>query len=65
MILTIRNKSGASFCHQVAARVQVMLCDFYSMENHNIENNSTTTKAREKNRFGIIRILEFLYLWLN
>jgi hypothetical protein len=41
-------KSAASFCHQVAAWVLNMFCNFYFVKNHNIANNSTTIKAREK-----------------
>jgi hypothetical protein len=39
---------GASFCHQMAAWVPDMCCDFYLPKNHKIVNNSTITKAREK-----------------
>jgi hypothetical protein len=46
--LFIRDKSAATFCHQAAAWVPNMLCDFYFAKNHEIANNSTTTKAREK-----------------
>jgi len=52
--------SAASFCHQVAALVPDMVCNFYLVKNHKIANNSTTIEAREKNKhiFGILRILE-------
>ncbi len=48
----------ASFCCQVAAWVPDMFCNFYLVKNHKIAKNSTTSKAREKNkyRFGIFRI---------
>ncbi len=50
-------KSAASFCHLVVARVTNMFCNFYLVKIHKIANNSTTIKAREKNkyRFGILR----------
>jgi hypothetical protein len=35
-------KSAASFCHQVAALVPAMLCNFYLVKNHKI------AEAREK-----------------
>jgi hypothetical protein len=40
--------SAASFCHQVAALVPDMFCNFYLVKNHNIANNSATTEAGEK-----------------
>jgi hypothetical protein len=42
------DKSAASFCHQVAAWLSDMFCNFYLVKNHKIPNNLTTTKAREK-----------------
>jgi hypothetical protein len=43
----------------VAAMFLDMFCNFYSVKNHKIAKNSTTTKAREKkHRFGILGILE-------
>ncbi len=39
------DKSVASFCHQVAAHVPDILCNFYSVKNHKISNTPTTTKA--------------------
>jgi hypothetical protein len=46
----------------VAAWVLDMFCNFYLMKNHKIANNSTTIKAREKNkqRYGMNVILEIL-----
>ncbi len=41
-------KSAAIFCHQVAALVPDMFCNFYSVKNHEMAKNSTTTKAGEK-----------------
>ncbi len=41
-------KSVASFCHQVAAWVPDMFCNFYFVKNHKIVKNSRTTKARVK-----------------
>jgi hypothetical protein len=41
-------KSGAIFCHQVAAWNPNMFSNFYLVKNHNIAKNSTTTKARVK-----------------
>jgi hypothetical protein len=53
-------KSADSFCHQAAAWFPDMFCNFNLVKNHKIAKNSTTTKAREKNkiRFGILRVLE-------
>jgi hypothetical protein len=44
----------------VAAWLPDMFYNFYLVKNHKIAINSTTTKAREKNkhRFGNLRILE-------
>jgi hypothetical protein len=44
----------------VAAWVSDMFQNFYSAKNSKIAYNSTTTKAREKNkhRFGILRFIE-------
>jgi hypothetical protein len=59
-ILNNEGKSAASFCRQVAARFPDMFCNFYLMENHKIAKNSTTTEARKnKQRFGLLRILKF------
>jgi len=55
-ISTNTDKSAARFCHQVAAWVPDMLCNFYLAKNHKITNNSTTIKAIEK----INTDLEFL-----
>ncbi len=41
-------KSAASLCHQVAALVPDMFCNFYSTKNLKIANNSATTEATEK-----------------
>ncbi len=41
-------KSAASFCHQVAALVPAMFCNFYIVKNNKIADNSATTEAREK-----------------
>jgi hypothetical protein len=38
----------ASFCHQVAARLQDMFCSFYLVKNHKIAKNTTSAKGREK-----------------
>ena len=59
--MTVLNvgKSAASFCHQVAALVLDMFCNFYIVENHKIANNSTTTNARQK----ISTALESLEFW--
>ena len=40
--------SATRFCHQLAALVSDMFCNFYLVKNHKIDKNSTTTKAREK-----------------
>jgi hypothetical protein len=51
-----QGKSAASFCHQVAAWFPDIFWNFYCVKNHKIAINSTTSKAREKNkhRFGIL-----------
>jgi hypothetical protein len=41
-------KSASSFCHQVAAWVPPMVCDFYLIKKLKIVNNSTTAREREK-----------------
>jgi hypothetical protein len=38
-----QNKSAARFCHQVAAWVPDMFCNFYLVKSHKIANNSATT----------------------
>ncbi len=43
-------KSGAGFCHQVAAWVPEMFCNFYLLKNHTNVNSSAIVKAREKNK---------------
>jgi hypothetical protein len=40
--------SAASFCHQVAALVPDMFCNFYLAKYHKNANNPATTEAREK-----------------
>jgi hypothetical protein len=42
---------ASSFCHQVAALVPGMFCNFYSVKNHKIANNLTPTEDREKTPF--------------
>jgi hypothetical protein len=44
-----KDKSSASFCHQVAAWVPYMFCNFYLVKNINIADTLTITKAPEKN----------------
>ncbi len=39
-------KSAAGFCHQVAALVPDMFCNFYLAKNHKIANSSSTTEGR-------------------
>jgi hypothetical protein len=55
-----KDKSVASFSHQVAARIPDLFYNIYLMKNHNIANNSTTTEVKVKSEdiFGIIRIFE-------
>jgi hypothetical protein len=50
--------SAASFCHQVAALVPAMFCNFPLVKNYKIAHNSATTKAKEKNKhiFEILRM---------
>jgi hypothetical protein len=40
--------SVANYCHQVAALVPDMFCNFYLVKNHKIANNSVNTEAKEK-----------------
>jgi hypothetical protein len=44
----------------VAAWFPEMFCNVYLVKNHEIANNSTTTKVREKinTGLGILRVLE-------
>ncbi len=53
-----QDKSAARFCHQVAAWVSDMFCDFYLVKKPKIANNSRTAKAREKIRTDL-ESLEF------
>ncbi len=57
--LLIEGKLAASFCRQVAAWVPGMFCNFYLVKNLKIANNSTTTKAREKQISADLESLEF------
>jgi hypothetical protein len=60
------SQSAASFYHQAAARVQDIFSNFYLGKNYKFANNSSTTKAREKNkhRFGILGNF-LMHVWLN
>jgi hypothetical protein len=51
-------KSAARFCHKVAAWIPDLFCNFYFVKNYKFDNNSTTTKAREKISTGL-ESLEF------
>ncbi len=53
-------EKAASFYHQLAAFFPYMFSNFYSVKNHKIANNSTTTKAIEK----ISTDFESLELWI-
>jgi len=46
---------AASFCQQVAAWAPDRISSFYLVKNHKIDDNLTTTKAKEEYnlRFGI------------
>ncbi len=65
--IIIKNKSAAIFCHQVAACVSDMFCNFYSVKTHQIAINSATSKTKEKKklRFGVRTILENIVVWLT
>ena len=54
--------SAAWFCHQVAAWVPDMFCNFYLVKSHKIANISATTEGTEKNKhiFGILKNRNFL-----
>jgi hypothetical protein len=45
---SLKDTSGASFCHQVAEWFLGMFCNFYSAKEHKIGNKSTTAEAKEK-----------------
>jgi hypothetical protein len=51
--------SAASFCHQRAALVPDMFCNFYFVKNYKIADNSATTEAREKISTDLLESLEF------
>ncbi len=60
-----KDKSAASFCLRVAARVQDMFCNFYLLKNTKIGNNSAMIEAREKIRTDL-ESLEFCRnIWCN
>jgi len=65
--ITIKDKSAAIFCPQVAAWVSDMFCNFYSVKTHKIAINSATSKTKEKKnlRFGVRTILENIDVWLT
>jgi hypothetical protein len=46
--LNNEGKSAASFCHQLAALVPDMYCNFYLVKNCKSAKDIITTKAREK-----------------
>jgi hypothetical protein len=41
-------KSAASFCHQVAAWLPDMFCNFYKVKNHKIAKTQLSQKLEEK-----------------
>ena len=49
-LTTMGGRSAASFCHQGAAWVPDILSTFNLVKIYKIAKNSTTTKAREKNK---------------
>jgi hypothetical protein len=53
-----KDKAAASFCYQEAARVPYIFCNFYVVKDHQIANNLTTTKAREK-LSTYLKLIEF------
>jgi hypothetical protein len=55
-----QGKSGASFCLYVAAWVSDPFCNF--CENHKIDDNSITTKAREKISTDLELLEFFMYV---
>ncbi len=54
---TNEEKSAANFCHQVAAWVSYMFCNFHIVKNCKIANNLATTEGREKSAY--VESLEF------
>ncbi len=48
MVKINQDKSAASFCPQAAIWVLNMFCKFYTLKNHKIVKNATTTEAMEK-----------------
>jgi hypothetical protein len=54
-----RDKSAAGFCHQVAAWVPDMICNFCLVKSHKIAITQQPPKLeKNKRRFGILRILQ-------
>ncbi len=53
---SIKDKSAASFCCQVATWVPDIVFNFYFVKNHKIANNSSTKVRENKLRFGILII---------
>ncbi len=57
-----QDKSATIFCHQVAAWVPDMFCNFYFMKSHKIANNSATTEAQKnKRKYGILLFQEIFW----
>jgi hypothetical protein len=46
--VTNENEAAASFCQQLAARVQDILCNFYSINNDKVATSLASTEATEK-----------------
>jgi hypothetical protein len=65
IIASIWKKSAACFYCQLAAFIADLFYTFYLVKNHQIANISTTTEAKEKNIFGILRILQMFDLIKN
>jgi hypothetical protein len=47
-VVTNWDKSASVVCHDVAAGVSKMFCNFYSVKNHKIANNLTIAEVRAK-----------------
>jgi hypothetical protein len=45
-LLFNEGKPATSFCHQVAALVPDMFCNFYLVKNYKIANDTATSEAR-------------------
>ena len=57
--VTNEEKSAASFCRSMTARLLHMFCNFYFVKNHKMAKDATTIKAGEKKTSTYLESLEF------